>query len=346
MGKQVKGGYLLRYTKNWLWKSWREEWVVLYEDSTLAWFKDKGTKDPRGYLQVNEAPELLANSEWTLRVPCRPQLPPDCKISQLIAVGTRRRRGKVHWLLAQSQDEVNDWMTAIRNTLPPPPKITFETDNKNQIIAIHNDSSYFRNNKNSSSHSRLLNVISPQPPSESSLPSYERIQPVNHKTSTSTTRITSPEPPPLPPLHTHPLLQQKHNSVTPKHHLQHGSIINSNSSRISSTSTSSSINNENHSQPRNAQHLDDYASGLIMGGTIFNWGHGLGWTTGAFSTNGMMTTGCYDLTTAAGSAGVYATDMSASVGHHPHLPTTTSHIPEDCTGFDDYNMDCALDFSF
>lgn len=42
--------------------------MVLYEDSTLAWYKDKGTQFPRGYLRINEAPELVAISEWTLRV--------------------------------------------------------------------------------------------------------------------------------------------------------------------------------------------------------------------------------------------------------------------------------------
>lgn len=38
-GRQLKGGYLLRYKKQILWtNSWSEEWVVLYEDSTMAWF--------------------------------------------------------------------------------------------------------------------------------------------------------------------------------------------------------------------------------------------------------------------------------------------------------------------
>ncbi|GBP77772.1 hypothetical protein EVAR_98466_1 [Eumeta japonica] len=30
---------MLRYKRKYLWYSWSEEWVVLYDDSTMAWFK-------------------------------------------------------------------------------------------------------------------------------------------------------------------------------------------------------------------------------------------------------------------------------------------------------------------
>jgi hypothetical protein len=86
-------------------KAWREEWVVLYEDSTLAWFKEKGRLEPEGSLVVKEAPEMMAVSQWTLRIPGRPDLPSGCHVVQLMAFGTRRR-DKVHWLLAQSEEEV------------------------------------------------------------------------------------------------------------------------------------------------------------------------------------------------------------------------------------------------
>ncbi|KAJ9589951.1 hypothetical protein L9F63_016935, partial [Diploptera punctata] len=88
-------------------KAWREEWVVLYEDSTLAWFKEKGRLEPEGSLVVKEAPEMMAVSQWTLRIPGRPDLPSGCHVVQLMAFGTKRR-DKVHWLLAQSEEEVNN----------------------------------------------------------------------------------------------------------------------------------------------------------------------------------------------------------------------------------------------
>ncbi|XP_046688797.1 uncharacterized protein LOC124374657 isoform X2 [Homalodisca vitripennis] len=129
MAKPVKGGYLLRHKKRLFGRAWREEWVVLYEDSTLAWFKEKGRGEPEGSVVVKDAPEMLAVSQWTLRIPGRPVLPSGCHVVQLMAFGTRGG-DKVHWLLAQSEEEVNLWMTAISNTLPPPPQTTKPPDDK------------------------------------------------------------------------------------------------------------------------------------------------------------------------------------------------------------------------
>lgn len=92
-------------TGGWLCRSWCEEWVVLYEDSTMAWFKDKGTANPRVRMQLSESPELLAVGEWTRQVPRRPRVPGDCSVGQLMAFGNRKQ-GKVHWLMAQSSTEV------------------------------------------------------------------------------------------------------------------------------------------------------------------------------------------------------------------------------------------------
>lgn len=86
-------------------KGWSEEWVVLYEDSTLAWYADKGLSRPRGYIRIREAPDLLAVGEWTRQVPRRPRFPPACHVGQLLAVGSRTPHD-VHWLIAQSPAEV------------------------------------------------------------------------------------------------------------------------------------------------------------------------------------------------------------------------------------------------
>ncbi|XP_023027660.1 uncharacterized protein [Leptinotarsa decemlineata] len=123
--KQVKGGYLLRYRRGFFCPKWSEEWVVLYEDSTLAWYSDKGLSRPKGYIRISEAPELLAVGEWTRQVPRRPRFPRACRIGQLLAIGSRALRD-VHWLMAQSPAEINDWMTAISNTLPPPPHLPLD----------------------------------------------------------------------------------------------------------------------------------------------------------------------------------------------------------------------------
>lgn len=79
--------------------------MVLYEDSTLAWYADKDLSRPRGCIRIREAPELLAVGEWTRQVPRRPRFPPACHVGQLLAVGSKTPQD-VHWLIAQSPAEV------------------------------------------------------------------------------------------------------------------------------------------------------------------------------------------------------------------------------------------------
>ncbi|KAH8294857.1 hypothetical protein KR018_003762 [Drosophila ironensis] len=127
-GKQIKGGYLLRYKKQMFWNRWAEEWVVLYDDSTMAWFTEPGRSSPSGKILVKEAPEMLAIAHWTGQIPRRPPLPAGVSVSQLIALGSQRKRSKVYWMLAKSEQEVSDWIDAITKTLPPPPQIELVVD--------------------------------------------------------------------------------------------------------------------------------------------------------------------------------------------------------------------------
>ena len=41
-------------------KAWREEFVVLYEDSSLIWFRDRDRNEPEGGIFLKDAPEMLA----------------------------------------------------------------------------------------------------------------------------------------------------------------------------------------------------------------------------------------------------------------------------------------------
>uniref|UniRef100_A0A1B0CLU6 PH domain-containing protein n=1 Tax=Lutzomyia longipalpis TaxID=7200 RepID=A0A1B0CLU6_LUTLO len=116
-GKQIKGGYLLRYKRQLLWNRWEEEWVVLYDDSTMAWFTEPGRSSPAGKILVKEAPEMLAIAHWTGQIPRRPPLPSNCTVSQLIALGSRRKKSKVYWMLAKSEEEVGEWISAISKTV-------------------------------------------------------------------------------------------------------------------------------------------------------------------------------------------------------------------------------------
>lgn len=41
-------------------KTWREEFVVLYEDSSVIWFCDRDKLEPEGRIYLRDAPEMLA----------------------------------------------------------------------------------------------------------------------------------------------------------------------------------------------------------------------------------------------------------------------------------------------
>ncbi|XP_037949033.1 uncharacterized protein LOC119680338 isoform X2 [Teleopsis dalmanni] len=94
----------------------------------MAWFTEPGRSSPAGKILVKEAPEMLAIAHWTGQIPRRPPLPEGCSVSQLIALGSRRKRSKVYWMLAKSEQEVSEWIDAITKTLPPPPQIELVVD--------------------------------------------------------------------------------------------------------------------------------------------------------------------------------------------------------------------------
>lgn len=88
-----------------MYRYWRRELIVLYEDSSIAWFKDKNRLQPEGILLLKEAPELMAVADYTRQIPHRPNLPQGSTLKQVMAFGTRNKR-KVHWFIAKSEEEV------------------------------------------------------------------------------------------------------------------------------------------------------------------------------------------------------------------------------------------------
>lgn len=87
--------------------------MVLYEDSTVAWFKNKSRSEPEGCLLLRDAPQLMAIGEYTMRVPHRPaSLPHGYTLKQLMAFGTANRQ-KVHWFVAKSEDEIKYFLSPL-----------------------------------------------------------------------------------------------------------------------------------------------------------------------------------------------------------------------------------------
>ncbi|XP_069983536.1 uncharacterized protein [Penaeus vannamei] len=120
MTKPVRKGYLTRYKKRFLGSNWREEWLVLHEDSSLEWYKEHDEADLLGAIVLKEAPEMIAAGPFALYVPGRPELPKNADLNNIMVFGTKTK-DKTHWFLCKNADELNQWMTAISNTLPPPP---------------------------------------------------------------------------------------------------------------------------------------------------------------------------------------------------------------------------------
>jgi len=141
--KQVKAGYLLHFKKKLFGKVWRQEYVILYDDSSLIWFRAPGEKyngsvsgggggiangllhqdssPPEGAIVLRDCPEMIAAGQWIGRVPNRPEFPAGINPKLSIAIGTRSHN-KVHWFLCSSESDLVDWMSAISYTLPPPPR--------------------------------------------------------------------------------------------------------------------------------------------------------------------------------------------------------------------------------
>ena len=135
MIKQIKSGYLLHHKKRLFGKAWREEFVVLYEDSSVIWFRDRDRLDPEGGLFLKDAPEMLAAGQWVSRVPNKPEMPNGCDLKLSIAMGSRHRE-KIHWFLCKSEAELVDWMSAISKTLPPPPPPPEELRESRRNLAV------------------------------------------------------------------------------------------------------------------------------------------------------------------------------------------------------------------
>ncbi|CAM1293900.1 Uncharacterised protein g872 [Pycnogonum litorale] len=135
MEKQRMTGYVLRYKKRLFGKDWRKEYLILFKDSRLLWYKDKDEKAPDGGVIIKDSPGTIAIGVYTARAPYRPDLPPGFGLNQLIAIGTKDRH-KVYWFLCNTEEDASRWLSAICDTLPPAPgrRISAELQQMNGLV--------------------------------------------------------------------------------------------------------------------------------------------------------------------------------------------------------------------
>ncbi|XP_037073376.1 uncharacterized protein LOC119094420 [Pollicipes pollicipes] len=104
VAKPVKGGYMYRYKKRFFGTNWREEYAILYDDSSLLWYKSKERSEPEGALVLRCAPELMAVGVFTRAVPRQPEFPAGTDIRRVIALGSSVSR-RVQWFICPSEDD-------------------------------------------------------------------------------------------------------------------------------------------------------------------------------------------------------------------------------------------------
>ena len=84
--------------------NWREEYAVLYEDSSLLWYKSRERPQPEGALLLRRAPELMAVGVFTRAVPRPPEFPGGTDIRRVLALGSSASH-RVQWFICHSEDD-------------------------------------------------------------------------------------------------------------------------------------------------------------------------------------------------------------------------------------------------
>ncbi|KAL5022438.1 hypothetical protein ScPMuIL_001593 [Solemya velum] len=121
MAQIVKSGYVKRYSKSLLSGGWQKCWIVLHQDSNLVIYKKSGDTDPKGSVFLKDVCKRFAYGQYTNGMPDQPNLPGGATVDQLLAIPARNNsNAKIHWLLTNSAQELNEWMAAICSVLPPP----------------------------------------------------------------------------------------------------------------------------------------------------------------------------------------------------------------------------------
>ena len=77
---------------------------MLYDDSSLLWYKAKERQAPEGALMLRTAPELMAVGVFTRAVPRQPEFPYGTDIRRVIALGSSASR-RVQWFICHSEDD-------------------------------------------------------------------------------------------------------------------------------------------------------------------------------------------------------------------------------------------------
>ncbi|XP_048776369.2 pleckstrin homology domain-containing family B member 2-like [Ostrea edulis] len=126
----VKAGYLKRFSKSLLHGGWRDTWAVLYDNSDLCLHKHQHDSNLKARIHLRDVCKRFAYGQYTNTFPDRPHLPGGTSYDSLLAIPQKNNsRCKVFWLLCHDPNELQEWMSAICQTLPSSPSSQWQQSN-------------------------------------------------------------------------------------------------------------------------------------------------------------------------------------------------------------------------
>jgi hypothetical protein len=119
--RKLKEGTIKRYKTGLLSSKWKDCHAVLFSDSTLSWYNEKGDSRPVESILLKDVVPYICVGQMTDRMPTRrPQLPQGHSVHHLVGIGMDPRAEKVHWFLFASDSDLESWFGEIVKTLPKP----------------------------------------------------------------------------------------------------------------------------------------------------------------------------------------------------------------------------------
>ncbi|KAI1722760.1 PH domain-containing protein [Ditylenchus destructor] len=119
--RKVKEGYLQRYKSSFLSSKWKDCYAVLFSDSTMCLYNERGDSRPAETILMKNVTPFICVGMMCDRMPTRrPQLPSGVSVDRLVGIGMDPRAEKVHWLLFPSEIELENWFNELLSLLPKP----------------------------------------------------------------------------------------------------------------------------------------------------------------------------------------------------------------------------------
>uniref|UniRef100_A0A0K0FTQ9 PH domain-containing protein n=1 Tax=Strongyloides venezuelensis TaxID=75913 RepID=A0A0K0FTQ9_STRVS len=130
--RKLKEGPILRYKSGFLSNKWKQNHAVLYSDSRLEIFDEKGDSKPNTSILLKDVVPYICVGQMVDRMPKkRPEVPKGNTVHHMVGIGMDPRAETVHFIMFESDSDMEEWFNQITKTLPrveqpggPPPQPT------------------------------------------------------------------------------------------------------------------------------------------------------------------------------------------------------------------------------